>query len=107
MASPLVTTATMVLCSHGGIARPTGIYPRVKVMGQPVVMQLPPYMVAGCLNPIPPVNLGPCITGFWIKGSLRVKAMGMPILLQNSKAICVPTGLPLRIIPIPTRVKGT
>jgi hypothetical protein len=102
----LVTAGTTVLCAHGGQAKPTLPNPRVKVMGQPVVTQGPPYVVAACANPPPPVNLGPCITANWILASLRVKVMGMPVLLQDSKAICIPTGTPLNIIPTQIRVKG-
>ena len=102
----LVTAGTIVLCSHGGQAKPTLPNLRVKVMGQPVVTQGPPYVVAGCTNPPPPVNIGPCITANWIVASLRVKVMGMPVLLQDSLAVCIPTGTPLNIVPIPMRVKG-
>ena len=102
----LVTVGTTVLCAHGGQAKPTVPNPRVKVMGQPTVMQPPPYVVAGCANPPPPVNIGPCVTAMWLKGSIRVKSMGMPLLLQDSQAICVPTGTPLNIIPTQMRVKG-
>jgi hypothetical protein len=102
----LVTAGTTVLCAHGGQAKPTLPNPRVKVMGQPVVTQGPPYVIAGCVNPPPPANVGPCITANWIVASLRVKVMGMPVLLQDSKAICIPTGTPLNIIPTQIRVKG-
>lgn len=102
----LLNAGSVVLCSHGGQAKPTAPNPRVKVMGQPVTTQLPPYVVAGCVNPPPPVNVGPCIIGNWITAALRVKVMGLPVLLQDSQAICVPTGTPLIVAFAQLRVKG-
>lgn len=106
MAGFVVTAGTMVLCAHGGQAKATVPNPRVKVMGQPVTTQLPPYVVAGCVNPPPPANVGPCVTASWVMGAFRVKVMGQPVLLTDSQAICMPTGTPLTIIPTQTRVRG-
>jgi hypothetical protein len=102
----LLNIASTVICSHGGQAKCTMPMPRVRVMGLPVTVQPPPYVIAGCANPPPPVNVGPCITGMWVLGALRVKAMGMPVLLQDSQAVCVPTGTPLTVVLTQMRVKG-
>jgi hypothetical protein len=102
----LSTVGTTVLCAHGGQAKPTLSNPRVKVMGQPVVTQPPPYVVAGCPNTTPAGVPLPCVTANWLTGAIRVKAMGMPVLLQDSQAICVPTGTPLSVIPTQMRVRG-
>jgi hypothetical protein len=91
---------------HGGMAQPTAPNPRVKVMGQPVVTQATPYVIAGCSFPPPPVANGPCVTANWVMGALRVKAMGMPVLLQDSQAVCVPTGTGLIVSVVQMRVKG-
>ncbi len=97
-----------VMCAHGGKAQPTLTNPRIKVMGQAVVTQIAPYTVSGCTNPPPSGGTGPCITAQWIRvtAALRVKSMGQPLLLQNSQAICMPTGTPLAIAVTPHRVKG-
>jgi hypothetical protein len=91
---------------HGGMAQPTVPNPRVKVMGQPVVTQAAPYMIAGCTFPPPPVANGPCVTANWVMGAVRVKAMGMPVLLHDNQAVCVPTGTGLIVSVVQTRVKG-
>ena len=62
--------------------------------------------VAGCANPPPPANVGPCVVANWVVGATRVKAMGLPVLLQTSQAICVPTGTPLSVVVANARVKG-
>jgi hypothetical protein len=76
----------------------------VTVSGQPVVTQVAPFVVAGC--PFPPASGGPCATAQWVTGSVRVKAGGMPVLLQDSQAVCAPTGTPLTVVMAQPRVKG-
>lgn len=102
----LLHVGALVQCMHGGMAQPTAPNPRVKVMGQPVVTQATPYVIAGCSFPPPPVANGPCVTANWVMGALRVKAMGMPVLLQDSQAVCVPTGTGLIVSVVQMRVKG-
>lgn len=102
----LLNVSSTVICAHGGQAKPTLLNPRVKVMGVPITTQGPPYAIAGCVNPPPPANVGPCMIGNWVTASLRIKVMGLPVLLQDSRSICVPTGTPLNVIIANVRVKG-
>ena len=102
----LLTVSSVVLCSHGGKAQPTAPNPRVKVMGQPTVLQPVPWVVAGCAFPPPIAANGPCVTAQWILASQRVKSNGMPLLLQDSQAICAPTGTPVMVTVTQPRVKG-
>lgn len=102
----LLNTASIVICVHAGQAKTTMPIPRVKVMGMPVTVQPFPYTVTGCVNPPPTANVGPCVIANWIVAALRVKAMGMPVLLQDSQSICVPTGTPLQVVFTQMRVKG-
>lgn len=102
----LLNASSTVICVHGGQAQPTVPNPRVKVMGIPVTTQGPPYVIAGCANPVPPANVGPCVIGNWVTAALRVRAMGMPVLLQSSQAVCVPTGTPLIVVVAQPRVRG-
>jgi hypothetical protein len=102
----LLNAGTTVLCVHGGQAKPTLPNPRVRVMGLPVVTQGPPYIVAGCTNVPPPPGRIPCVSATWVVAALRVKVMGLPVLLQDSQAVCIPTGTPVTIIPSQFRVRG-
>ena len=102
----LLNVGSTVICAHGGQAKPTAPNPRVRVMGMPVTVQPIPYVVAGCANPPPPANVGPCVVANWMIGSVRIRVMGMPVLLQDSQAICLPTGTPLTVILAQMRVKG-
>lgn len=96
----------VVTCAHAGQAIPTTVVPRVMVMGQPVVTLPAPYTVAGCAFPPPPVANGPCITAEFLTSATRVFALGAPVLLMDSQALCAPTGTPLLIISTQTRVFG-
>ncbi|MDB5285231.1 MAG: hypothetical protein JWR05_180 [Mucilaginibacter sp.] len=105
MPGPLLHLGATVLCSHGGQGQPTSPNPRVMVSGQPIVTQPVPYIIAGC-----PFNVSgapvPCVTAQWITGAIRILAAGMPVLLMDSQAICMPNGTPLIIAATQTRVIG-
>ena len=95
----------VVMCAHAGQATSPSPFPRVLVMGMPVTVQPVPYVIAGCTQASIPAPF--CTTANWIVGALRVKAGGMPVLLQTSASVCVPTGTPLTIVTTQTRVMGT
>jgi hypothetical protein len=95
-----------VICAHAGQATPTAPFPRVTVSGQPIVTLGAPWVVAGCAMPPPIAGNGPCVTGQWLMGATRVLAGGMPVLLQSSLSICVPTGTPMSVLVTQVRVSG-
>ncbi len=101
----LLHVGATVLCAHAGQAQAASPNPRVKVGGQPVVTRAAPYTIAGC-----PFNVSgapsPCVTASWVTAALRIKAGGLPVLLQDSQAVCAPNGTPLNIVMTQVRVKG-
>lgn len=101
----LLHVGATVLCLHAGQAQPTAPNPRVRVSGQPIVTQTTAYTVAGC-----PFNVGsspsPCVTAQWVTAATRVRAGGVPVLLQDSQAICTPNGTGVNIVMTQVRVKG-
>jgi hypothetical protein len=102
----LLHVGATVMCMHAGQAQPTAPNPRVTVSGQPIVVQTTAYVVAGCPF-VPPGGNGPCVTAQWITAAVRVRSNGVPVLLQDSQAICAPTGTGLNIVMTQIRVKGT
>ncbi len=102
----LLHQGATVLCLHAGQAQPVVGNPRVKVSGQAIVTQSSSYTVTGCTLPPPTAGNGPCVTAQWITFAGRVKASGMAVLLQDSQAVCAPTGTGLNITLTQTRVKG-
>jgi hypothetical protein len=101
----LLHVSATVLCVHGGQAQATAPNPRVKVGGQPVVTQSAPHTVAGCPFSTPGGPL-PCVTAQWITAATRVRAGGVPVLLQDSQAVCAPNGTGVNIVMTQVRVKG-
>jgi hypothetical protein len=106
MPGPLLHVGAIVLCAHAGQAQPTSPNPRVLVSGQPIVTQPFPYVIAGCVFNVAGAPV-PCVTGQWITGATRVLSNGMPVLLMDSQAICIPNGTPLLILNTQVRVIGT
>lgn len=103
----LLHLGATVLCLHAGQAQPMMTNPRVKVGGQPIVTQPCLYTIAGCTLPPPPAANGPCVTAQWIVAAARVRAGGAPVLLQDSQAICAPSGAGLNVVVTQMRVRGT
>lgn len=93
-----------VQCAHTGQATPTSANPRVFVSGQAIVTTLDTHAIVGCT--LPTNAGGPCATARWVRGAIRVRSNGMPVLLQDSQAICAPTGTPLLPTAVQTRVFG-
>lgn len=102
----LLHVGAQVTCTHLGQAQPTASNSRVKVSGQPIVTKTSQYTIVGCTFPPPPAGNGPCVTATWITAAERVRAQGQPVLLQDSQAICAPTGTPLQVVGTQTRVKA-
>jgi hypothetical protein len=101
----LLHLGATVMCSHPpGQAQPTAPNPRVRVSNQPIVTQTTQYVIAGCAltgTPNPP-----CATAQWVSAATRVRAGNIPVLLQDSQAICPPTGTPLNTVVTQIRAKG-
>jgi hypothetical protein len=105
MPGPLLHMGATVTCAHAGQAMPTMPNPRVLVSGQPTVTRAAPYVVAGCTLPTPPAANGPCVTAQWVTSATRVMSLGVPLLLQDSQAICAPSGTPL--LPLVVQIRAT
>lgn len=95
-----------VQCAHQARANPSAPTPRVKVSGNKVALSSDVFQVVACPNPVPPGSNGPCVTAKFTTSSLRVKSSGIPILLFDSQATCVPTGVPATAVSTQTRVKA-
>lgn len=106
MPTPILHLGATVLCSHGGQASPTAPSPAVLVSGMPVATIAAPYVVAGCAF-VPPAGNGPCVTGQWVVGAVRVLSQGQPLAIMSGVSTCVPTGTPLLPAVVQTRALAT
>lgn len=106
MPGPILHMGAVVTCAHGGQAMPTAPSPMVTVSGMPVATIAAPYAVAGCAF-VPPGGNGPCVTGQWVVGAVRVTSSGQPLALLSGVAVCAPTGTPLLPVSTQTRAIAT
>ena len=106
MPGPILHMGATVLCAHGGQAIPTAPVPLVLVSGMPVATIAAPFAVAGCAF-VPPAGNGPCVTGQWIVGAVRVLAQGQPLAIMTGASVCAPTGTPMLPVAAQTRVLAT
>jgi len=102
----LLHLGATVMCMHAGQAQPVVPNPRVRVSGQPTVTQTSTYTIAGCPF-VPPSGNGPCVSAQWVVAAVRVRSSGVPVLLQDSQAVCVPTGTGLNVVVTQVRARGT
>jgi len=102
----LLHLGATVMCMHAGQAQPMIVSPRVLVKGQPVVTQTSVFTIVGCTLPPPAASNGPCVTAQWVSASTRIRAEGVPVLLQDSQAICIPSGTGLNAVQTQMSVKG-
>ena len=105
MPGALLHLGATVLCTHAGQAQPVVSNPRVRVGGQPTVTVSSTYTIAGCT--LAGTGSPPCATAQWVTSATRVRAGGVPVLLQDSQALCVPTGTQLNIVATQLRARGT
>ena len=104
MAGFLLNAGSILRCSHGGEATPTAPNPRVTVSGQPIASQDSTFVIAGCTLAVSNPGTPHCMTALFVTAASRVKANGLPVLLDTSQAVCMPTGTPLHIVKTQTRV---
>lgn len=103
----LLTTSATVTCAHQGQATAGGPVTRVTLGGSPAVFLSPPWTIAGCTFPPPNAGNGPCVTGMFTTGSVRVTSMSQALAIQQAPGQCVPTGTPLTVTQTQTRVRAT
>lgn len=73
------------------------------VSATPIATIAAPYAVAGCAF-VPPGGNGPCVTGQWVVGAVRVMSMGQPVAIMTGVSVCAPTGTPL--LPVSAQVRA-
>lgn len=88
MPSPILTTSSTVMCTHGGSATLQPGTPLVKVQGAQALLESEIHSVAGCPFTIPGKGPQPCTTIRWSLGGMQTKVNQIGVLLQTSIGIC-------------------
>lgn len=101
----LLDQTSAVTCMHAGQAKATAPFPRVLLGKQAVATQAAAYIVSAC-----PFNVSgapsPCLSALWTTMATRIRAGGVPVLLQDSQAICAPNGTGVIVAPSQVRARG-
>lgn len=105
---PILTTASTIMCPHGGQAQLTTSNTDAKIQGAPALLQSDIHTIVGC--PFTPVTYMPCLTIQWVTGATQTNVNGVPVLLQNSVGLClnaaqVPQGTAL-VVQVQQEAKG-
>lgn len=91
MGTPVVTSATTVMCGHAGSATHVPSQMRVRIAGSPVAVASDQHVVAGCsLASSSPTF---CTVLAWTVPAMRVRAGGQPVVLHNSMPMGVGPGM--------------
>jgi len=105
----LLTTASILMCPHGGSVTASSANTRAKAGGAAIVRASDTFTIAGCGFSLPS-GPHPCVTVQWIVSAVRNKVLGDAVLTSDSVGLCtagdqVPQG-PVTISSTQTKASG-
>ena len=86
--SGLLTTASVLMCPHGGTVNAVSSNTRVNAAGAPAVRTSDTFLIAGCAFSTP-AGPHPCVQVQWVSQDLRSQVMGDFTLSESSVGLCV------------------
>jgi hypothetical protein len=107
MAGQTITTASTLMCPHGGTVTGVPSSPRASA-GATVLRAADTFVIAGCPFLLPGGAPSPCVTVQWTVADARVTVGGAPTLSSGSVGLCmsaasVPQG-PVQVLATQARV---
>ncbi len=114
MSDYILTTASTLMCPHGGQVQLSTSNSQANIQGSPALLLSDRHSVSGCPFQIP-IGTGtkpqPCTTVQWLVGASQTKVGGVPVLLQSSVGLClsaeqIPQGPP-SVVQVQQVVKGS
>ncbi len=105
---PILTTASTVMCPHGGTAQLVTSNTDALIDGAPALLQTDLHPIVGCT--FTPVAYSPCVSIRWVSGATQTTVRQVPVLLQNSVGLCLnaaqaPQGTAV-VVQVQQRAKG-
>jgi hypothetical protein len=85
----ILTTASQVMCTHGGSAILTTSNTQMIVDNSPALLESDVHSVAGCPFTLPGPKPSPCIRIEWTAGATMCKSNGTKVLVQSSIGKCI------------------
>jgi hypothetical protein len=86
--SGMLTTASVLMCPHGGTVQAIPSSTSVQFGGAPVVTAADTFMIAGCAFVIGIVP-SPCLTVQWVSPGLQSQVNSNPTLTESSIGLCL------------------
>jgi hypothetical protein len=86
--TPILTTASTLMCPHAGMAILTTANSKALVAGAPMLLQTDLHAIGGCVF-APGGVPSPCLTIRWVTGATQTSVDGIPVLLQTSVGLCL------------------
>lgn len=105
---PILTTSSLVMCPHGGVAQLITTNTEALVDGAPMLLQTDIHPIVGC--PFTPVAYSPCVSIRWVTAATQTALHNVPVLLQTSVGLClnaaqVPQGTAV-VVQVQQKAKG-
>ncbi len=89
MPGNLLTTASTIMCPHGGQAILSTSNARCLADGAPVLLESDIHPVAGCPFTLPLPKYSPCVRIEWAAGAGRATVNGTAVLVKSSIGKCI------------------
>ena len=83
-----LTTASVMMCPHGGTVTVTSSNARVNAGGSPILRSTDTFVIAGCPFVIGP-SPHPCVTVQWLTQDLRSQVLSASTLSEASVGMCL------------------
>ncbi len=84
---PILTTASTVMCPHGGMAQLVTTNTDALIDGAPALLQTDVHPIVGCT--FTPVAYSPCVSIRWVSAATQTSVRDVPVLLQSSVGLCL------------------
>ena len=90
-----LTTASSLMCPHGGTIIGTPSAPKLTFAGAPVLTEADSFQIIGCSFTLPGGKPSPCLQIQWVKTDLKAQAGNNRTLSEASVGLCLAdTGAP-------------
>lgn len=91
MAGATVTTASTLMCPHGGTVSIVSSNTKVSVNGSYAALATDTFTISGCPFQLPttPPTPSPCITVQWLVTDTQTGVNGTPTLSESSSGLCL------------------
>jgi hypothetical protein len=84
----LLTTASTLMCPHGGAVQIVSSNTRSQVGGTFAALSTDTFIIAGCVFVIG-VMPSPCVQVMWVQPAARSQVLGAPTLTEASVGLCI------------------